>query len=145
MKSSEGWRPFVDPHSAPDRETVQRVLGATSSHYRDLLERTAGFTPTWTYTKGSGWLLKLAAKGKALCYVIPLVGSFRVSMAIREAEREHVLEAPGMVVYAPLVRAARKAPEGFAIVFDVDGDDAYDRCRRFIEWVVEARAGVSQT
>ena len=135
-------RPFLDPQSAPEAEAVQRVLGAASSYYRDLLVRTAGFTPSWTYTKGSGWLLKLAAKGKVLCYVVPLVGSFRVSMAIREAERDHLLEAPGMVAFAPLVRAARKAPEGFAIVFDVNGDDAYDRCRRFIDWVVEARAAL---
>ena len=136
-------RPFIDPQSVPDPVVVERVLGATSVHFLDLMERTGDFTQSWVYTKGSGWLLKLAVGGKALCYVIPLQGSFRVSMAIRKAERERLLEAPEMLDYAPLVSAARKAPEGFAIVLHVDRDGAYDWCLRLVQWVIEARTRVA--
>jgi hypothetical protein len=132
-------RPFLAKTQKPDAEALEAVLGAAFSLYRDLLDVCDGFKREWVHTKGSGWMLKVADGKKALCYVIPLDNSFRVSMAIRESERAALLESEDMGDYRDLLTSARKFAEGYSVAFDVSTDSYYAHCRRYVCRVIAER------
>ena len=132
-------RPFLEKDRRPDTAALEAVLGPALALYRDLTHLCDGFKQEWVDSKGSGWMLKVADDQKALCYVIPLEGSFRVSMAIRESERAALLESEHMEDYGALLTSARKFAEGYAVAFDVVADSSYDHCRRFVCRIIEKR------
>ncbi|HEX7589769.1 MAG TPA: DUF3788 family protein, partial [Demequinaceae bacterium] len=69
------------------------------------------------------WMLKVADKKKALFYVVPLLEMFRVSMTVRETERDELLGRRALAPLHPAMREARKSSEGYALYFAVDGSD----------------------
>jgi hypothetical protein len=130
-------RPFLGKAQKPDIAALE--LGPAFAFYRDLTHLCDGFKQEWVHTHGSGWMLKVTDGKKALCYVIPLEDSFRVSMAIRESERGALIESEHMADYAALLTSARKFAEGYSVVFDVTADSSYDHCRRFVCRIIEER------
>jgi hypothetical protein len=132
-------RPFLAEAQKPDATALEVALGPAFAFYRDLTDLSDGFKQEWVHTKGSGWMLKVADGKKALCYVIPLEGSFRVSMAIRESERAALLESEHMADYGALLTSARKFAEGYSVAFDVTADSSYDHCRGFVRRIIEER------
>jgi hypothetical protein len=132
-------RPFLNRERKPDTAALEAALGPAFVFYRDLTVLCDGFTQEWVHTKGSGWMLKTADGKKALCYVIPLEDSFRVSMAIRESEHSALLESEDMTDYGVLLASARKFAEGYSVVFDVISHSSYDHCRQFVCRIIETR------
>jgi hypothetical protein len=132
-------RPFLGREHKPDTAALKAALGAAFVFYRDLTDLCDGGKQEWVHTKGSGWMLKIADGKKALCYVIPLEGSFRVSMAIRESEHSALLASEDMTDYGVLLASARKFAEGYSVVFDVIAQSSYDHCRRFVCRIIESR------
>jgi hypothetical protein len=133
-------RPFVDPSIEPTDEAVESTLGASSGHYRSILRLCPGFGRAWTYSKGSGWLLKVSDRQKALVYLIPLREAFKANLTIREAERDAFLADPAFAALQPQLTGARKLPEGFALYFDVDASSDAAPLLALIEKLVAARA-----
>jgi len=41
------------------------------------------------YSRGNGWILKVADMEKALYYLIPLVDGIEISLTIRDSERAY--------------------------------------------------------
>jgi hypothetical protein len=132
-------RPFLGRGQKPDPAALEVVLGPAFAFHSDLTALCEGFKQVWVHTKGGGWMLKIADANKALCYVIPLDDSFRVSMAIRESEHSALLESEDMADYGPLLASARKFVEGYSVIFDVTTRSSYDKCRRFVCRIIEAR------
>lgn len=133
-------RPFLGKEHKPDTAALEAALGPAFVFYRDLTDLCDGCKREWVHTKGSGWMLKVADGKKALCYVIPLEDSFRVSMAIRESEHSALLESEDMADYGVLLASARKFAEGYSVVFDVITHSSYDHCRRFVCRIIEVRS-----
>jgi hypothetical protein len=132
-------RPFRGKANKPDAAALMVALGPAFAFYRDLTQVCDGFEQEWTHTQGSGWTLKVADRNKALCYVIPLEGSLRVSMAIRESERAALLRSEHMADYRALLLSARRFAEGYSVVFDVAEASAYGYCREFVRRIIEER------
>jgi len=132
-------RPFLELAATPDAARLEAVLGPVIVFYRDLTGLCHAFRQTWSHTKSSGWMLKVADSKKALCYVIPLSDSFRVSMAIRESERATFLDSESMADYRDVLMSARRFAEGYSIAFDVTDATSHDRCCGFIRQIIEAR------
>jgi len=86
MKLNE--RPFMDSANEPARETIKTALGELFTCYEEITGLAGTFSQEWNFSKSSGWMLKVFDARKALFYLIPLNGGFKVSMAIRENERE---------------------------------------------------------
>jgi Protein of unknown function (DUF3788) len=133
-------RPFTDPSSPPAEEAVRQALGRTSVPYEQLLEQAAGFARDWTFSKSGGWMLKVHRRGKALFYVIPLDGCFRLSMAIREAERDTLSVDPAVATLHDDLAAARRFTEGFAVAFDVTAETDPRPIHAFVDRLIELRA-----
>jgi hypothetical protein len=132
-------RPFLGKAQKPDIAGLKVALGPAFAFHHDLTDLCHGFRQEWVHTKGSGWMLRVADSKKALLYVIPLEGAFRVSMAVRESERSVLLQSGRMSDYRALLDSARKFAEGYSVVFEVAEAASYDHCRRFVCRIIEER------
>jgi Protein of unknown function (DUF3788) len=117
-------RPFGDPAVKPIESALESTFGPAFDRYQAILHLAAAFSQEWNFSKAGGWMLKIHDGKKALLYLIPLCGSFKVSMAIREVEREALLADSDLAVLHDKLVSAKKYSEGFALQFDID--DAID-------------------
>jgi hypothetical protein len=81
-------RAFTDPGQEPTLEAAEAIMADLGTRFRGLLRRTSGLSSVWTFSKGSGWLLKIQDRRKALCYVIPHDRGFVIRGTVRETERK---------------------------------------------------------
>ena len=133
-------RPFLAQSSKPNDESLQAALGPAYGDYRAILGHTTAFVRDWTFTRTGGWILKIHDRKKALLYLIPLNQGFRMSMAIREREREDMLRDPELVSVHEALSSARKYPEGFALAFEVGGQSAIGPAELLITKLIAERA-----
>jgi hypothetical protein len=85
---------FEQKEAAPDEPKLKKALGELYSAYKEVLELTDDYDLEWKfYGKRHGWQLKIAQKGKALLYLIPQEKSFRIGFAVRENEKERLLNS----------------------------------------------------
>ncbi len=132
-------RPFGNPTFPPVEDTLERALGDAIGRFDIIRGLAADFDQEWDYFRGSGWMMRIAGSRKSLCYLIPLRNAFRVSMAIREGERDAFLADPSMEALRPVLETARKLPEGYAIAFDVDASTDFGPLRSLVEKLVAMR------
>ncbi len=112
-------RPFTDPKSAPTLDALHETLGPAAAFLDELLVQTADFRRAWSHSKRGGWLDKVHDGKKALFYLIPLHGSFRSSMAVRDAERDTLLGEPALAALHDRLAEAKRYSEGWALAVDV--------------------------
>ena len=123
-------RAFTDPGQEPTLESAEAIMADLGTRFRGLLRRTSGLSSVWTFSKGSGWLLKIQDRRKALCYVIPHDRGFVIRGTVRETEREALSQVGGLEPMRPELESARRYPEGYLVqveVFDADSADLLDR------------------
>jgi hypothetical protein len=133
-------RPFVDAARRPTDEAVRTALGRAWPRWSNLLELADGFATEWTFGGRGGWMLKVFDRRKALLYLVPLRDTLRVSLTIREAEREAFLADPVLAPLHDAMRAARRYPEGYALYFDVSGETDTGPLETFVKKLVAARS-----
>ena len=114
-------RPFLDPGRRPEPEELVEVLGDATPFWFRLLGIAAGFRVEWGFTGTGGWMLKVFDRTKALLYLVPLLGAFKVSLTIRETERAAFLEDESLALPRNQIRGAKRYPEGYALYFEVAG------------------------
>ncbi len=132
-------RPFGNPVVEPSEEALELALGDAIGRFDIIRGLAVDFDSDWAFYRGSGWMLKIHDAKKALLYLIPLRGSFRLSMAIREAERDDLAADAGLAALRPTLESARKVPEGYAVAFDVDAAGDFGPIRSFVEKLIRAR------
>ena len=112
-------RPFLARSRKPTPASLERALGRAFPAYQALSRLTGSFRSEWTHSRSSGWMQKVHDGRKALCYVVPQEGAFRVSLTVRKKERTTLLrDAPLPALHGALVDAKAYA-EGYALRFDV--------------------------
>jgi hypothetical protein len=132
-------RPFVDPDAQPTEPALRAALGSAYDCYTGLLDLASGHDRTWTFSRGSGWTLKIHDRKKALLYLIPLTGAFRASMAIRQAEREAALIDDDLAPIRGKLVDSRKYAEGYALQFDVAGEPDLRPLAALVRKLIAAR------
>jgi hypothetical protein len=133
-------RPFLDISNKPTEPAIKAALGSTYPCYKDVIGLAGSFSRDWTFTKSSGWMLKIFDAKKSLLYVIPLAGGFKLSMAIRETEREVFLQDDELVDLRGIITSSKKFTEGFAIKFDIDGTNDFRPVELFIKKLITLRS-----
>ena len=141
-------RPFPDSSRPPDDEAMAAALGDAYLAYRGILEHSTGFISEWSFSRNSGWMLKVRDRKKVLFYLIPLDCGFKISLTIRETERNHFLADPALDAanLAPVreaISGARKYPEGFALQFEIGAGPASDSVAQFLAKLVAARSAAA--
>ena len=108
--------PFDRKDAGPDESRLKRVLGEVYVAYQEILTMTGSCPREWKYYgKKFGWQLRVMHKAKALLYLSPLAGSFRVGCAVRENEREALLNSSLPVKLRQELAAAKKYAEGYPL------------------------------
>ncbi|MFZ6028318.1 MAG: DUF3788 family protein [Chloroflexota bacterium] len=118
-------RPFHDPSNPPTEQAVQAALGDVYLLYRKLLDLTHPCSQAWGFTPSSGWSLKVHDKKKALFYLFPLYGNFKISLTVREGERDAFLGDAELSELHDRLASSKKYSEGFALQFEIAGEETY--------------------
>lgn len=132
-------RPFIKKTLKPNTTTLPEVLGSLFESYTDLNETTKHFSHIWNHSKSSGWMEKVSDSKKALYYFIPLHNSFKISMAIRESEKNAILEDNRYDRFHAIVNGAKKYSEGFNIQLEIMDAAEYEFAKAFIEIIISMR------
>lgn len=132
---------FLDKKIIPTDESLEQALGVSFPFYQRVVSLAGGFYHEWNYTKSGGWMLKVHDKKKALFYVIPLKNEFKISMAIREAERDALVIDPELISFHNALKTAKKYVEGYALQFKISNDSEYLNIELFIKKLTAIRLG----
>jgi len=138
-------RPFLDSSRAPDDESLATALGDAYPACRAILDQASGFASEWSYSRASGWMLKVRDRKKTLFYLIPLNCGFKITLTIREAERnqflaDRALDEAGLAPVRDAISAARKYPEGFALAFEIGSGPQSEPVAAFLAQLIAARS-----
>jgi len=88
-------------------------------------------------------MLKVHDKNKALFYIIPLNGEFKISMAIRENERNTFLEDNELEAIHDMIKSAKKYREGCALRFEVKNNDDFKIISLLIKKLIDIRININ--
>ena len=132
-------RPFSDPADAPTSASLKKALKSTFEFYQRLMHLVDGFKQEWNFSKRSGCMQKVSDNRKALFYFIPLKDSFKISLTVRGEEREQFLNDDAVKGSHPILKDAKKYPEGYALFFIIkNAEDAKD-CSLLIGKIISMR------
>jgi hypothetical protein len=111
---------FDQKEVTPDESTLKKGLGELYSAYKEVMELTEDFDHEWKYYgKKHGWQLKVVRKGKALLYLIPQDKSFKMGFAVRENEKERLLNSSLPPKTKEELATAKKYPEGYPLRLEI--------------------------
>jgi hypothetical protein len=85
-------------------------------------------------------MLKIYDRKKALLYLIPLNDGFKISLAIRENERETFLRDNELGIMHDKISSSKKYTEGFALQFDIANKNEFQPVELFIRKLIVIRA-----
>ena len=132
-------RPLYDKSVRPDITILKSTLNKTFRYYDELINSTNEFKHEWNYSKISGWMLKISDRKKALLYVIPLTGSFKISLTLRENEKEILLNEQEFADLHDQIKNAKKFIEGFALQFMITDKESYAKGIKLIKKLIGLR------
>jgi hypothetical protein len=133
-------RPFLDKSSKPTEQAIRAALGSTYTYYKKVIGLVNSYSQEWTFTNSSGWMLKIYDRKKALLYLIPLNHEFKISLAIRENEREAFLCDDELGIMHDKISSSKKYTEGFALQFDITNRKEFQPLELFIRKLIAIRA-----
>jgi hypothetical protein len=140
-----GGRPFPDKESIPSEKDIEQALGGVFSSYQKIIALTGAFSRDWIFTKGSGWMLKISERQKALLYLIPLTKACKLSMAIRGAERDSLLHDRTVSLFHPALANAKKVSEGFALQILLSDAKDEKPVLLFLQQLIHLRLAASES
>ena len=97
------------------------------------------FQQEWNFSKSSGWIQKVSDSRKALFYFIPLYNSYKISLAIRENEREQLLRDETLKFMHRQLLDAKKYSEGYALQFLIRSTGNAEDCNQLISKLTSLR------
>jgi hypothetical protein len=107
---------FNHKEQVPDDPKLKKAFGAIYPAYKELLMLIETYQQVWKfYGPRIGWQFKVAHKGKALFYLTPEEGSFRLGFAVRDKEREILLNSKLPAKVKEELVAAKRYPEGWPL------------------------------
>jgi len=132
-------RPFLDKTKKPTEKSMQAKLGSTYIYYMKIVGLARSYIQDWTFSKSSGWMLKISNRKKSLLYIIPLVNMFKISLTIREKEREILLQDNELRTIHEIMSTSKKYPEGFAMQFNISSRKDYQPFELLLRRIIAMR------
>jgi hypothetical protein len=133
-------RIFLDKTAKPTEGLLKDALGKLYADYLKIVDLTYPCSKDWVFTKSGGWILKIFDKKKALLYLIPSKNEIKISLAIRENERDILREKNDLdESIQSQLETAKKYVEGYALQFYVTGKTDYAVFEKFIRRLIELR------
>jgi len=132
-------RVFLNKSVKPTDRTIRSALAKAFPFYDELMKITGAFSKEWNYSKSSGWIQKISDSKKALFYVIPLKGSFKISLTVRENEKDKLLSCQDLLDVYEQLETAKKYVEGYAMQFILKDKESYQKYLGLIKRIMEMR------
>jgi hypothetical protein len=130
----------VESKKRPDDSALKRSLGSTYAAYQELLTLASSFSHEWKYYGSKhGWQLKITDRKKALLWLTPLENSFRVAFAVRETERESLLQSNLPSAAKEELMSARRYPEGYPLRITVSRETDFNAVRLVVRSLTSMR------
>ena len=133
-------RRILDKSHKPTEQNIQTSLGSMFTYFKKIVGLANSYSQEWTFTKSSGWILKIYDRKKALLYLIPLKDGFKISLAIREDERKAFLSNDELEVMHDKIFSSKKYSEGYALQFDIANKKDFQPVELFIRNLIVIRA-----
>ena len=106
--------------AVPDDLKLKKGLGDVFPVYKELLMLVEDYKQEWKfYGPKMGWQFKVTHKGKALLWLAPQEGSFRLGFAVRDKEKEVLLNSNLPAKAKKELAAAKRYPEGWPLRLQV--------------------------
>ncbi len=133
-------RIFLDELNKPTDENIKNGLGNSYLYYIKLNDLTKKYLRDWNFSKSGGWMVKYYDKKKSLFYLVPLKNELKISLTIRENEKEIIMKEksldPGILTK---VETAKKYVEGYAIQLIISTENDYLIFEKLIKKLIELR------
>ncbi len=130
---------YMEKNNKPGEDSVEKTLGASYGYYREILRFSQDFEHKWVFSKADGWSMKIYDIKKALCYIYPSEGNFRVYMTLRENERNSLINNPNIRFAYKKLGESKQFSEGFAVTYDVKDEISAEKCSLFMKEVILLR------
>jgi hypothetical protein len=107
---------FNRKEAVPDDLKLKKSFGAVYTVYKELLTLIETYElERKFYGAKIGWQFKVTHKGKALFYLTPQEGSFRLGFAVRDKEKGVLLNSKLPAKAKEELVAAKRYPEGWPL------------------------------
>ena len=118
---------FTDKASKPTEGQVARTLGEKKALWDQIRQRIAAqhdpLTEEWVFSgQKYGWSLRLKKKKRAVLYMTPLDGCFRIAFALGERAVQAAHQSDLSASVMNLIDSAPKYPEGRGVRMDVTSE-----------------------
>lgn len=133
-------RLFTDENVAPTEALLRKQLGQGMDYYIDILSKSSEYRKQWNFSRGNGWILKVADVLKALYYMIPMEDGIEISLTIRDVEREEFLKNVKFGKLCPQLESAKKYSEGYALRFGIGTSPDCKSAAKFLAELMTMRA-----
>jgi hypothetical protein len=131
---------FLDKSVKPTIEAMETGLGETYRYYEKINDLLPLYPKEWAFSKSSGWMCKYHDKKKALFYLIPFKSQFKISLTIREHEKEIMLKERSLSLsILDKIESAKKYSEGYAIQLYVTNGKDYSVFEDLIKKLISLR------
>jgi hypothetical protein len=133
-------RYFNDKSNKPADITLAEVLKQAYPCYTKINNLVKNYSKDWNFSKTSGWMLKYFDKKKSLFYLIPLKNALKISLSIREKEKELILKEQLLdKKILSKIEDAKKFIEGYAIQIDIIFEKDYEIFESLIKKLIILR------
>jgi len=125
---------FADKSAQPGDTQLEATLKNVYPCFVALREATAGLIHEWKYyNRKSGWIFKIREKKKAVLYLTPLENAFNIGMALRESERDTLIDSPVGGELDVDLASLPKYPEGYGLRFTVRNENDLNMLLRILK------------
>ena len=133
-------RLFTDEDITPTETLLRKQLGYGMDYYIRILSKSGEYRKRWHFSRGNGWILKVADMHKALYYLIPVENGIEISLTIRDGERTDFLKNEDFGMLCPQLESETKYPEGYALRFGVGNSLECESASKFLSKLITMRA-----
>jgi hypothetical protein len=133
-------RLFTDENVTPTEALLRKHLGQGMDYYICILSKSGEYRKQWHFSRGNGWILKVADVYKALYYMIPMEEGIEISLTIRDGEREDFLKNARFGRLCPQLESAIKYSEGYALRFGIGSSPDCTSAAEFLTELMTMRA-----
>jgi len=131
---------FLDKTNKPTDENIKTGFGKVYAYFSKINDLTKNYSKDWIFSKSSGWMLKYYDKTKALFYLIPLKNELKISLTLRESERETIMKEKSLdKSILTKIGTAKKYVEGYAIQLIISSENDFYNFKELMEIIIELR------
>ena len=132
---------FTDKELVPNNESLNNSLGATYEFWRIFVDYVHSVYPKsieeWSFSKSGGWSFRMKDNKRAIIYLLPRDGFFKVAFVFGQKATDKVLESKVAIAIKTELESAKAYAEGRGIRIEVKDGEIIDDVKVLIKIKLE--------